>query len=103
MIVRDQGIEINDLPGWLVAPWLLHPRGSRTHRSLRSQLLRKLLEQTRSRHRRFSTSSVMTGNQIAAVTATDKNSHTLRLASTTKSYARSGARVTPIAFVNYPG
>jgi hypothetical protein len=77
MIGRDQGIEVNDLPGRLVTSWLLHPRGSRTDRSLRSQLLRKLLEQTRSRHRRFSTSNVMTGNQIAAGTATDKNSHTL--------------------------
>ena len=56
MIERDQGIEINDLPGRLVAPRLLHPRRPRTDRSLRCQLLRKLLEQTRSRHRRFSTS-----------------------------------------------
>jgi hypothetical protein len=77
MIVRDQGVEINDLPGRLVTPGLLHPRRSRTHRSLWCPLLRKLLEQTRSRHRRFSTSSVMTGNQITAGTATGKNSHTL--------------------------
>jgi hypothetical protein len=77
MIGRDQSIEINHLPGRLVTPGLLHPRHSRTDRSLRSQLLRKFLEQTRSRHRRFSTSSVMTGSQIAIVTATDKNSHTL--------------------------
>ena len=56
MIERDQGIEINDLPGRLVAPGLLHPRGPGANRSLRSQLLRKLLEQTRSRHRRLSRS-----------------------------------------------
>jgi hypothetical protein len=77
MIGRNQGVEINHLPGRLVAPRHLHSRGSRTDRSFRCQLLRKLLEQTRSRHRRFSTSNAMTGNQIAAVTATGKNSHTL--------------------------
>jgi hypothetical protein len=66
----DQGIEINHLPGRLVAPWLLHPRRPRAGRPLRCRLSRKLLEQNRSRHRRFSTSSVMTGNQIVAVTAT---------------------------------
>ena len=77
MIGRDQGVEINHLPGRFVTPGLLHPRRSRTDRSLRCRLLRKFLEQTRSPHRRFSTSNVMTGNQIVAETATGKNSQPL--------------------------
>src|SRR3954451_1467506 len=77
MIGRDQGVEVNHLPGRLVTPRYLHPRGSRTDRSLRGRLLRKLLEQLRSRHRRLSTSNPIAGNQISVETATGKNSHTL--------------------------
>src|SRR3954447_26814283 len=77
MIERDQGVEVNHLPGRLVTPRYLHPWGSRTDRSLRGRLLRKLLEQLRSRHRRLSTSNPIAGNQISVETATGKNSHTL--------------------------
>src|ERR1051326_3811662 len=52
----------------------LHPRGPRTDRALRGRLLRKLLEQIRSRHRRLSTSNPIAGNQISVETATGKNS-----------------------------
>src|SRR5690242_5316407 len=77
MIGRDQGVEVNHLPGRLVTPRHLHPRGPRTDRALRGRLLRKLLEQIRSRHRRLSTSNAIAGNQISVETATGKNSHPL--------------------------
>src|SRR3954469_3066419 len=77
MIECDQGVEVNDLPCRLVTPRYLHPWASRTDRSLRGRLLRKLLEQLRSRHRRLSTSNPIAGNQISVETATGKNSHTL--------------------------
>src|SRR5690348_3653812 len=79
MIGRDQGVEVNHLPGRLVTPRHLHPRGPRTDRALRGRLLRKLLEQIRSRHRRLSTSNAIAGNQISVETATGKNSHPLRV------------------------
>src|SRR5690242_1261626 len=77
MIGRDQGVEVNHLPGRLVTPRHLHPRGPPTDRALRGRLLRKLLEQIRSRHRRLSTSNAIAGNQISVETATGKNSHPL--------------------------
>src|SRR5689334_23734362 len=79
MIGRDQGVEVNHLPGRLVTPRHLHPRGPPTDRALRGRLLRKLLEQIRSRHRRLSTSNAIAGNQISVETATGKNSHPLRV------------------------
>src|SRR5690349_23889993 len=82
MIGRDQGVEVNHLPGRLVTPRHLHPRGPRTDRALRGRLLRKLLEQIRSRHRRLSTSNAIAGNQISVETATGKNSHPLSEAGT---------------------
>src|SRR5689334_23399034 len=89
MIGRDQGVEVNHLPGRLVTPRHLHPRGPPTDRALRGRLLRKLLEQIRSRHRRLSTSNAIAGNQISVETATGKNSHPL-----------SGNKVTPVTLFN---
>ena len=85
MIEGDQGIEINDLPGRLVTPGLLHPRRPGAGRQLRRRLLRKLLEQTRSRalgqraavHRRLPISRTGASNQIHSETATGKNSQPL--------------------------
>jgi hypothetical protein len=77
MIEGDQGIEINDLPGRLVTPGLLHPRRPGAGRRLRRRLLRKLLEQTRFRHRRLSIFGTGAENQIHPETATGKNSQPL--------------------------
>src|SRR5690349_9840653 len=86
MIGRDQGVEVNHLPGRLVTPRHLHPRGPRTDRALRGRLLRKLLEQIRSRHRRLSTSNAIAGNQISVETATGKNSHPLTVTPSSASW-----------------
>src|SRR5690242_21205756 len=92
MIGRDQGVEVNHLPGRLVTPRHLHPRGPPTDRALRGRLLRKLLEQIRSRHRRLSTSNAIAGNQISVETATGKNSHPLSVLAWRNAIAARGTK-----------